>query len=171
MAVNQTPEQLAHRQAIIDTLYTHSRGLDRADADILKSAYWPDAEVDYGAFKGSAHQFADIIGPALTSMYELTQHNLGQTHIELTTHRAKTETYVNARHLLIGATEELNFAGRYLDTLELRDNEWKILHRQVVMDWSLHKAVTDERNSEAFGALSKGCNDKFDPSYNFFAGE
>ncbi len=171
MAIKQTPEQISDRQAIIETLYTHSRGLDRADAQILKSAYWSDAEVDYGAFKGSAHQFADIIGPALSSMYEITQHNLGQTYIELDGHRAKTETYVNARHLLTGATEEFNFAGRYLDTLELRDNEWRILHRQVVMDWSLRKAVSDERNSEAFEALSKGCNDKLDPAYNFFSGE
>lgn len=171
MSAVQTPEQLADRQAILDTLYTHSRGLDRADGEIVKSAYWSEAEVDYGAFKGSAHQFADIIGPALCSQYELTQHNLGQSYIELDGTSAKTETYVHARHLAIGAEEELNFAGRYLDTLERRDNEWKIIHRQVVMDWSLRSAVTDERSGEAFGALSKGCNDKQDPSYAFFQGE
>ena len=171
MAVILSAEQLAHRQAILDALITHSRGIDRADEKILKRAYWPDAEVDYGAFKGNAHQFAEKIGTTLTSQYELTQHSLGQIHIEIDDGTAKTETYVHARHLFIGAEEELNFAGRYLDKLELRDNEWRIIHRQVVMDWSLRKPVVDERNGEAFGALSKGCRGDQDPSFALFKGE
>ena len=89
-----TAEALAQREAIRDILSTHSRGLDRLDPDLLKHAYWPDAEVDYGAFKGSAHQFAEIISPALSSQFELTQHLLGQTLITLDGDRANSETYV-----------------------------------------------------------------------------
>ena len=37
---------IADRLAIGDVLYSHSRGLDRLDAELLKSCYWPDAEVD-----------------------------------------------------------------------------------------------------------------------------
>jgi len=171
MSSPATTEQLANRQAILDTLFIHSRGLDRGDAQLIKSAYWPDATVDYGAFKGEAHQFADLIGTALASAYELTQHLLGQSLIQINGAQAKSETYVQARHLLIGASEELNFAGRYLDALELRNNEWKIIHRQVVMDWSLTNPVTDLRDSEAFTALSKGSNNADDPSFAFFKGE
>lgn len=161
-------EQLLHRQAIVDTLGQHSRGLDRGDPELIKSAYWPEATVDYGAFKGDAHQFAELIGPALASAYELTQHLLGQSLVDINGANARSETYVQARHLLLGATEELNFVGRYLDSFECREGEWKMMHRQVVMDWSLNSAVTDARNSEAFAALSKGKNTGDDPSYPFF---
>ncbi|MEH6590451.1 MAG: nuclear transport factor 2 family protein [Halioglobus sp.] len=163
-----TIEALAQREAIKDILYTHSRGLDRLDPDLLKQAYWPDAEVDYGAFKGSAHQFADIISPALSSQFELTQHLLGQTLIVLDGDKANTETYVFARHLLLGAEQELAFAGRYLDQLECRDGQWKISHRRVVMDWCHRVAVDDERSGDAFGALSKGAQGQSDPSYDVF---
>lgn len=114
------------------------------------------AEVDYGAFKGSAHQFAGIVSPALSSQFELTQHLLGQTLIEIEGNSANTETYVYARHLLLGAAQELAFAGRYLDQLECRDGHWKIHHRRVAMDWCHRVTIDDERSGDAFGGLSKG---------------
>ena len=164
----ETLENVAHQMAIREVLATHSRGIDRNDAKILKAAYWPDAQVDYGSFKGSAYDFADLIGPALSSAYELTQHILGQTVFRLKETRAVTESYVHARHLVHGAHEELNFAGRYLDQFELREGQWKILHRQVVMDWCRRAGVEDERESDAFGALAKGKHDVDDPSLPFF---
>ena len=66
--------EIADRLAIADVLYSHSRGLDRLDAELLKSCYWPDAEVDYGAYKGSAHQFAEFVVEALREQYKLTRH-------------------------------------------------------------------------------------------------
>ena len=168
IGVVPTAQETAHSEAIREVLATHSRGLDRNEARLLKAAYWPEAEVDYGSFKGEAHQFADLIGPALAGAYELTQHLLGQTFIAMDGNRASTETYVYARHLLQGAEEELSFAGRYLDQLELRDGQWKIMHRQVVMDWSLRLAVQDERQGDAFGALSKGTGNHEDPAHSLF---
>ncbi len=158
-----TDQEVAHRLAIAEVLAVHSRGLDRNDAELIKSAYWPEAEVDYGGFKGKAHDFAALIGPAL-SAYELTQHLLGQTVIVLEGSTATTETYVRARHLLCGAQEEIDFSGRYLDSFELRNGQWKMIHRQVVMDWSRRAGVVDERESNAFAALSKGRFDGEDPS-------
>ncbi|MCB1706050.1 MAG: nuclear transport factor 2 family protein [Halioglobus sp.] len=161
-------QDTARREAIREVLAVHSRGLDRNEPDLLKAAYWPQARVDYGAFKGPAYQFAELIGPALAEAYELTQHLLGQTFIALDGDQARAETYVYARHLLRGAEEELAFAGRYLDTLEQREQQWKILHRQVVMDWSLRVAVQDERNGDAYAALSKGRCDRSDPAHALF---
>ena len=64
-----------------------------------------------------------------------------------------------------GAEQELAFAGRYLDQLELRNGCWKIIHRQVVMDWSLRLDVQDERSGDAFGALAKGAGNRQDPAH------
>lgn len=159
--------ELADQQAILQLLYSHSRGLDRLDATLIASAYWPDAEVDYGAYKGPAQDFAQLVVPALESQYELTQHSVSNSLIALEGDQAKVESYVIAGHLLHDAKEEVLFSGRYLDRVSKRDQQWKISHRQVVMEWSRRIPVTDERDSEAFGALAKGSHGEEDPLHTF----
>ena len=148
----------------------HSRGLDRLDEAAIRSAYWPEAEVDYGSYKGNAHIFAELVVGALDQQYELTRHALSNTLVEFGGDSALCETCVHAGHLLTGGTEELLFYGRYLDRLEKREGQWKIAHRQVVMDWSKRHPVQDERDSEAFRDLSKGAHVDSDPLYPFLTG-
>ena len=47
-------EELADREAIRECLYRYSRGVDRLDADMLRSAYWPDAVDNHLSFTGNA---------------------------------------------------------------------------------------------------------------------
>jgi hypothetical protein len=165
--ITLTSEQLADRLLIHDVLHLHSRGLDRLDKSAIQCAYWPEAEVDYGSYKGSAQVFAELVVGALGQTYELTRHCLSNTLVNLAGNSAWSESCVNAGHLLPGAREELLFYGRYLDKLEKRDGQWKILHRQVVMDWSKRLPVQDERSGEAFAALAKGAHFDTDPLYPF----
>lgn len=167
IGVTDNPDRIADRFAIQDILYQHSRGLDRLDSPAIQCAYWPDAEVDYGSYKGGAHTFAELVVGALGAQYELTRHSLSNTLITFTDHTALAESNVTAGHLLLGAEEELLFYGRYLDRLEKRDGQWKIAHRQVVMDWSKRLPVQDERNNEAFSDLAKGAHVDTDPLYSF----
>lgn len=164
-------ECVAHKLAINDILNLHSRGLDRLDTQALKTAYWPDAEVDYGSFKGQAHQFAELVLPILGESYELTRHSLSNITIELHESEsiALSETWVHAGHLLPGAEEELLFYGRYLDKHEKREGRWRILHRQVVVEWIKRLPIEDERNSDAFSALARGGRIADDPLYPFLA--
>ena len=163
------PAELADRLAILDILALHSRGLDRCDSDTLSQCYWPEGEVDYGSYKGPAQPFTQLVTQVLAEQYELTRHGLGNHVIEIAGDRARCETCVSAGHLLPGGAEELHFFGRYLDRLEKRGDCWKILHRQVVMDWSKRIPVVDERDSEAFAALSKGRHAPTDPLYPFLS--
>jgi hypothetical protein len=173
-------EALADRLAILDVLAIHSRGLDRLDSRLIKLAYWPEAIVDYGGFKGAAHQFAELVTGALAESYELTQHCLSNSLVALSEDsargalpegRARVESLVSAYHLLAGGQEAMSFCGRYLDKLERRDGLWKLIHRRVVMDWSQRQAVVDERGAESFMHLTKGRNDSDDASYALFSGE
>ena len=164
---NPGPEQIADRLAINDVLHLHCRGLDRLDRDSIQCSYWPEAEVDYGSFKGSAHLFAELVVGALSEKYALTRHSLSNTLIQFSGNSARSESSVNAAHLLIEAKEEMLFYGRYLDKLEKRNGLWKILHRQVVMDWNKRLPVLDERNSEAFSDMAKGAHHDCDPLYPF----
>jgi hypothetical protein len=161
-------EEVAARLAILEILNLHSRGIDRREAAWLKSAYWPDAVVDYGSYKGEAHTFADILVAVLGEQYEMTQHFLGNTLFDIRGQTAKTESYVTAHHLLVGGREDLYYSGRYLDVLDCRDSRWKLSSRTVVMDWSRRLEVEDERTTKAFVDLAKGTNDAEDPLHRFW---
>lgn len=165
------PAEVADRLAIQEVLAWHSRGLDRLDASALKACYWPEAEVDYGSYKGGAHVFADLVVGALAEGYELTRHGLGNQVIVISDNTARVETCVSAGHLFPGATQDMHFYGRYLDRFEKRDNEWKILHRQVVMDWNKLLPVDDQRDSDAFRDLAKGGHYPDDPLYTLLAAD
>jgi hypothetical protein len=167
IGIPPSSDEIADRLAIQDVLNLHCRGLDRLDSTAIQSTYWPNAEVDYGSFKGSAHQFAELVVGALGEAYALTRHSLSNTLIAFSGTTARSETSVNAGHLLQGAEEEMLFYGRYLDTLEKRAGRWKILHRQVVIDWVKRLSVQDERDSEAFAALARGAHQDSDPLYPF----
>ena len=171
MTDRNSTAQLADRMAIQDVLHGHCRGLDRNDGPAVAASYWPEAEVDYGSFRGPASQFAGLIGPALSAAYQLTRHCISNTLIDFEGQQARAESYVEAAHLLADGGSEMRFGGRYLDTLEKRGEEWRMLHRQVVMDWSHTRPVTDERQSEAFAELSKGRNDGDDPLHAFLRGD
>jgi len=161
--------EIADTFAISAILATHSRGLDRCDVSALKSCYWPDAEVDYGAYKGPALPFAELVVVALADQYELTRHSLSNSLFEFRGDTAFVETCVHAAHLLLGAEEEVLFYGRYLDRLEKREDQWRMVHRQVVVDWNNRIAVTDERNNPAFADLSRGTNTDSDPLFSFLS--
>ena len=160
-------EHVADRLTIADVLHSHCRALDRSDSAQLRACYWPEAEVDYGSYRGAADAFADLVVQALTTSYELTRHRIDNTLLSIECNRARAESYVDDAHLLPGGEREMRFAGRYLDLLEKREGQWRLLHRQVVMDWSRNTAISDERDSEAFGDLAKGRNDDRDPLHPF----
>ncbi len=163
--------EVADRLAIQEVLAVHSRGVDRADEAILKTAYWPDATVAYGAFNGSAHEFCAILPGAIRG-YARTQHTLSNTCIEFRAHRALVETYVTAYHYQAadqstgqGADREMTYLGRYLDTMERRDGVWKILHRQVVMDWNRNTDASAVFEGPPFDGLARGSRAPDDPLY------
>lgn len=163
--------RIVDRLAIADVLHRHSRGLDRSDAALIRGCYWPDAELDYGVYKGPAHPFADLVVGALTDSYELTRHSISNTTFAFDGEQARTESYVDANHLFPGGTQELRVGSRYLDLLEKREGKWRMLQRQVVIDWSQSSEFPDERDSDAFGAFAKGRNDGSDPLHSFLRGE
>ena len=170
LVATPSAEEIGQRLAIADVLHRHCRGLDRSDAQLLKSCYWPDAEVDYGSFKGPAHDFAELIGPALAQAYEITRHCISNSLVQLEGDSAYVESYVQAGHLILGGKAEMRFEGRYLDRLQQRGGQWRMVHRQVVMDWGHTRDLQDERQSEAFAALAKGSANGSDPLYPFLAG-
>ncbi|MFN4135059.1 MAG: nuclear transport factor 2 family protein [Novosphingobium sp.] len=89
------PDDLVARHGILNALAAHSRGVDRADANLLASAYHEGATVDYGFFAGPAATLVDILAGAQKSAPP-TLHRTSNCWIRVDGNAATSESYVIA---------------------------------------------------------------------------
>jgi hypothetical protein len=137
---NLASDELVDREMIRDCLLRYCRGVDRCDLDLIHAAYWPEA-TDLHATPGRAPMnayamFAKIM-PRLQKM-DQTMHTLANIMIRVAGAKAFAESYFHAYHRVVvddGARRDIVTAGRYIDHLEKRAGEWRILHRVVALDW------------------------------------
>lgn len=136
-------DQLVARHQIRNALAVHSRGVDRADANLLGSAYHPDATVDYGFFAGPAETLVAILAGAQKGALP-TLHRTANCEIRIAGDRAVSESYV------VAYAEEVEIQrmvfGRYLDRHECRDGEWRLTHRTYVLDSNTNRPNTALRS-------------------------
>jgi hypothetical protein len=102
---------------------------------MIRDVYWPEATDEHGMFNGPASEYIGVLMPMLRGM-QATSHMLGNIWIVLEGHRAKVETYMTAYHRTQsagGALRDSIINGRYLDLVEKRGSEWRILKRAVVV--------------------------------------
>lgn len=131
------------RSAIAGTLATHSRGVDRADANLLQAAYHPDAAVDYGFFVGPARELAIILAGAQKGQ-PITLHRTSNIWIKVDGESARSESYVlaYAEHRSDSSGIQRFIGGRYLDRHERRGGEWRLTHRRYVLDFNINRDST-----------------------------
>lgn len=128
-------QALLDREAIRDCLYRYCRGIDRADEEALRSAYWEDATDRHGAWNGSAAGFIDQALQRLR-LGGRRVHQVNNISIELHGDVAAVESYFLALQAPAGTpTRETFLCGRYVDLFERRNGEWRIAARTVVYDW------------------------------------
>lgn len=134
---------LVDRAEIGQLIASHARGIDRKDSELLKSVYFEDATVDYGVFDGPAHDFCDILGQGQGES-PVTLHRPTNTWIKLDGDKARAESYICAYMDNPGDDGHIQslIGGRYLDSFERRDGEWKITNRTYVLDWNTNWAGT-----------------------------
>lgn len=168
-------QDLLDRRDIYEVLTRYSRALDRCDVELMKSVYWPDGTDSHGVFDGNAADFAEFIVREIQNWFEVTMHGLMNVHMEIDGDRAATETYLFAYHKvradkaadIFGARymqmfdrkgldpehHHFYFGGRYLDRFERRNGEWRIFHRQVVMDWNDNRPSGEILDQGMFATL------------------
>ncbi|WP_232493862.1 nuclear transport factor 2 family protein [Novosphingobium kaempferiae] len=128
--------ELADREAIRECLYRYARGVDRLDADMLRSAYWPDCVDEHMGFTGNLEAFIAWSFPIMGAM-DQTLHLIGNVLVSIHGDEADAESCFYGIHRvnLPGGKSDVIGAGRYLDRFEKRDDEWRIARRLVVTDW------------------------------------
>jgi hypothetical protein len=136
---------VADKQEIFELSATYMRGLDRLDAELVKSVYFEDASDDRGFFTGTGWQLAEL---AITMLkeHDFNHHMLGQANIVLEGDVAFGEIYFQAFHRLRehGIERDFVILGRYVDRYERRDGVWKIAHRSELNDFARMDPVTDD---------------------------
>ncbi len=137
-------QELLDKQAISEVLARYARTLDWLDDEGQASCYWPDAEIDYGFFKGTAADFLPVVMD-IERQSARRWHMLGgqiiRFHGPITASCECYGIFAGARHQEDGALAGNLYGGRYLDELEKRANEngegeWRIAKRLYVVDWS-----------------------------------
>jgi len=156
------PDALAAKQACYDTLMRYARGVDRCDAELVRSTYHPDAYDDHGGYQGDANGFIAWVKPTVMDVFTCTMHKLGNVLIEVDGDQAFAETYAIAHHVQADqkTPSDLIMGVRYIDRLEQRGGEWKIAHREMSFEWERTTDIGSQGEIEPF---KRGRRDGQDP--------
>ena len=141
-------QALLDKQAIHEVVLRYCRGIDRLDAELVRSCFHPDATDEHGAFTGTRDEYVTWVTRVL-ARFEGTMHVTANHLVELAGDTAHSETYGIAYHFGDPPGDErVNFTTgfRYVDRFERRDGEWRIAARVAVREWT--ERVTLEQHYE-----------------------
>lgn len=143
----------------------YCRGVDRMDWDLVRDCYHPDATDEHGAFSGGVEDFIGWLRAGLPR-FERTMHFTGNQFVEVNGDSAWAEHYAQAFHRLPNAdgqpARDLVINVRYVDRLERRAGEWRILRRTVIDEGQRAHPVGDPWMTARTAAATR---DRGDPSY------
>lgn len=144
-------EHLKDRKDIFDVAKRYTRGADRHDKELVRSAFWPEATVSFGT-PMSLDEYVDWEENTLAGYAAHQHHVTGQT-VEIDGDTAHVESYVvyflvprdrsadrqgpaTLGKALTSEKTRLG-SGRYIERWERRSGEWRILVREYVEDLAL----------------------------------
>src|ERR1700729_1518269 len=113
-SLETTIRELVDRQQIMACLHRYTRGVDRVDAELIRSAFHPDATDYHGPVTGTVEDFLAYWLPLHTAR-EVSQHYITNTTIDLDGDVAHVETYYTFYHKAKGEPEMTVSGGRYAD--------------------------------------------------------
>lgn len=162
-------DRLQSLEAIRTCLYRVCRASDRVDAELLRSAFHPGAQVHYGKlYDGPVEEWiASAIRHQGTQLQR--QHMVGNIYIVLNGDEAVVESYELDRHKTPMGMEvrDIVMGARTLDRFARRGGEWRIIERTKIMDWG--RFITADDGLYQNSPLERGRDDRTDASYELLA--
>jgi len=161
---------LADEQAIKACMRVACCALDRLDAALLQSVWWPGARlvdrthnIDCDAEAVNEQLLGELAAMA-GSMHLITL-----TAIDINDDRAVSETYFEnslvQHRSACRVTAHRHVRGRYLDRWSKRDGRWGLDHREIIQDFAWEQETGDQDFTHSPERLA---NDPFD---QLFVGE
>jgi ketosteroid isomerase-like protein len=125
---------LVDKDEIADVLARYCRGVDRCDAELIASAFHPDAIDEHSYRILSGAEVGPFLVDRMRTTFKASLHTMLQSRIEVDGDSATGETYYVAWLLSDeGGKERIDQAeGRYIDRFERRGGQWRIAHRVVL---------------------------------------
>jgi hypothetical protein len=133
-------QQLLDKQAINEVIQRYCRTMDWLDEPGQASCYWPDAEVDFGFFKGPVSEFVPMVMEH-ERQAEKRWHLQTGVMVKVDGDKAQAESYGITTGSSGTDRPSTMYGGRYLDDFEKRDGEWRLSKRVYLLDWT--KAFDD----------------------------
>lgn len=137
---------------LYDLSARYAAGADRRDAALFVSVFLSDArlrrydpaDVSEPATDRQGHDaLAEI--PGLLDRYAKTFHHLGQARFDVDGDVATGEVYCTAHHLTRDQPPVSHVLHiRYQDRYRRVEGQWGIEDRQVLVDWTEQRSLTDE---------------------------
>lgn len=163
-ALKATVRELKDRQDILDCIQRESRARDRQDVDQIAGCWWPEGADEHGPIITRAPDYPARANAGHAANFHMTSHNITNHLCELDGDTAHCESYViGGLHWLDGHATSIAF-GRYLDQLERRDGEWRLLTRRCTIEMTAD-ADPSWLHSKAIEGFLKPLWSKQDPSY------
>jgi hypothetical protein len=156
--------ELKDRQDILDCITRECRGRDRQDVEMTLGAYWPDGVDEHGPVITPAPDYPARANAGHAAGFSATSHSLTNHHCEIEGDTASCETYVVGGLLAKDGKTCIIAPGRYLDKLERRNGEWRIVVRRTIVDMCL-QGDSSWLATPALTGFLKGRWDRSDPAY------
>jgi len=152
------------RQEICDCIKRESRARDRQDIAAIEACWWPDGVDEHGPVITGAADYAARANKGHGMNFNMTSHNITNQVCEIDGDTAHVESYVIGGLFWLDDKSTTIAFGRYLDRLEKRDGEWRMLVRKCTIEMS---ADTDGSwvHSKAVQGFLKARWDGKDPCY------
>jgi len=156
-------QRLIDKEAIWECSLRYTRGLDRLDIELFRSAYWDDAQTCHGALNGSVDDFLDWWLP-MQEARECGQHVMSNQRVEFDSdEEAHVETYFNASIKRTDSDSVEILVGRYVDRFTKRGDDWRIQTRVLIFEWQAY--VDASAMTDRLARNHKGTRHKSDISY------
>jgi hypothetical protein len=166
-ALEAKMQELVDRQAIFDCIRRNSRGNDRFDVELVTSSYHQDGVHELGRKQISGREYGEHANHAHGALFDANLHNVTMHMCEIDGDVAHAESYSLGVFLDKGGETGRILAGRYLDRLEKRDGEWRIVLRRATVEIALEGKATLPNGSMLPGSgYLRGDRDRTDPSYS-----
>jgi SnoaL-like domain len=162
--LKKTVRMLKDRQDILDCIQRESRARDRQDADMINSCWWEEGVDEHGPNVTKASDYALRANKEHAAFFNMTSHNITNSLCELDGDTAYCESYVVGGLFWLDNTKTTIAFGRYLDQLERRNDQWRIVTRRCTIEMSSDTDGTWVHSPAVKGFL-KAVWSKADPSY------
>lgn len=165
-ALEASMQALVDRQAIFDCIKRNSRGNDRFDIDLVTSSYHDDAVHELGEKQISGREYGEHANRSHGALFDANLHNVTMHMCEINGDVAHAESYSLGVFLDKGGETGRMLAGRYIDRLEKRKGEWRIVLRRATVEVAIEGKATLPTGKTLPGSrYLRGSRDRDDPSY------